>query len=152
MIWDSELGVPKRSPMKLGFVLRARSALFTMPELPSRFSNALLLIQKSMQEVYVHTLTRTWQAIAVAAAIGAFVATAGLAQNPPAAQPQGQQPAAAAKKVKDQGEYDIFNEALKDAANPQKEVQDLDTWVQKYPESDYKWDRLYMYMQAYGKM
>jgi len=85
--------------MKLGFVLRARSALFTMPELPSRFSNALLLIQKSMQEVYVHTLTRTWQAIAVAAAIGAFVATAGLAQNPPAAQPQGQQPAAAAKKV-----------------------------------------------------
>ena len=120
-------------------------------EVASRFSNALLLIQKSMQEVYVHTLTRTWQAIAVAAVMGAFVATAGLAQNPPAAPAQGQ-PAAAAKKVKDQGEYDIFNEALKDAANPQKEIQDLDTWVQKYPESDYKWDRLYMYMQAYGKI
>ena len=27
-------------------------------EVASRFSNALLLIQKSMQEVYVHTLTR----------------------------------------------------------------------------------------------
>jgi hypothetical protein len=56
------------------------------------------------------------------------------------------------KKVKDQGEYEIYNEAIKDANNPQKEIQDLDTWTQKYPDSDYKDDRLYMYMVAYSKM
>lgn len=60
-------------------------------------------------------------------------------------------PAAQQKKVKDQGEYEIYNEAIKDAANPAKEIQDLDTWSQKYPDSDYKDDRLYMYMQAYSK-
>src|ERR1044071_9239279 len=61
-------------------------------------------------------------------------------------------PAAQQKKVKDQGEYEIYNEAIKDAANPAKEIQDLDTWLQKYPDSDYKDDRLYMYMQAYSKV
>jgi hypothetical protein len=61
------------------------------------------------------------------------------------------QPAAQQKKVKDQGEYDIYNEAIKDANNPAKDLQDLDTWSQKYPDSDYKDDRLYMYMQAYSK-
>ena len=36
------------------------------------------------------------------------------------------QPAAQQKKVKDQGEYEIYNEAIKDASNPAKEIQDLD--------------------------
>ena len=27
---------------------------------------------------------------------------------------------------------------------------DLDTWKQKYPESDYRDDRLYFYIQAYN--
>src|SRR5689334_15912144 len=86
-------------------------------------------------------------------AMSAFAAAA-LAQQPAAAAAQGEQkPAAPEKKVKDQGEYDIFNEALKDQNGDQKkEVQDLDTWTQKYPDSDYKWDRIYMYMQAYSKM
>jgi hypothetical protein len=56
------------------------------------------------------------------------------------------------KKVKDQGEYDIFNNVLKDAgagAWP-KLLQDLDTWTQKYPDSDYKDDRLLYYVQAYN--
>jgi hypothetical protein len=64
----------------------------------------------------------------------------------PAAQPQ--------KKVKDQGEYDIYNNVLKDApaqAWP-KLLQDLDTWTQKYPDTDYKDDRLYYYVQAYSGM
>jgi len=54
------------------------------------------------------------------------------------------------KKVKDQGEYDIFNQTLKDAANPAQQVKDLDTWTQKYPDSDYKDDRLYYYIGAYS--
>jgi hypothetical protein len=58
--------------------------------------------------------------------------------------------AAQEKKVKDQGEYDIFNQTLKDAANPAQQIKDLDTWTQKYPDSDYKDDRLYYYISAYA--
>jgi hypothetical protein len=58
--------------------------------------------------------------------------------------------AAQEKKVKDQGEYDIFNQTLKDAANPAQQIKDLDTWTQKYPDSDYKDDRLYYYIGAYN--
>jgi len=60
---------------------------------------------------------------------------------------------AAQKKPKDTAEYDIFNAAIKDiqANNSAKAITDLDTWTQKYPESDYKDDRLYYYMQAYSK-
>src|SRR6516225_8982345 len=54
------------------------------------------------------------------------------------------------KKVKDQGEYDIFNQTLKDQANPAQQIKDLDTWTQKYPDSDYKDDRLYYYIGAYN--
>ena len=61
--------------------------------------------------------------------------------------------AAAQKKPKDNAEYDIFNDVIKDitAGNSAKAVTDLDTWTQKYPDSDYKDDRLYYYMQAYSK-
>ena len=60
--------------------------------------------------------------------------------------------AQAQKKVKDQGEYDIYNQAIKDAADPAKQIADLDTWNQKYADSEYKDDRVYLYMQAYQKM
>src|ERR1051326_1553812 len=59
--------------------------------------------------------------------------------------------AAPEKKVKDQGEFDIYNQVLKDQ-DPQKQIQDLDTWTQKYPDSEYKNDdRPYLYLQAYNK-
>jgi hypothetical protein len=62
----------------------------------------------------------------------------------PTAQPQ--------KKVKDQGEYDIYNNVIKDfgAQTWPKLQQDLDIWVQKYADSDYKDDRLYYYVWAYN--
>src|ERR1019366_6913338 len=43
--------------------------------------------------------------------------------------------APAPKAVKDQGEYDIYNEVTKDmvAKNFTKMITDLDTWKQKYP-------------------
>src|SRR5262249_15457226 len=62
------------------------------------------------------------------------------------------EPGAKKKEVKDQGEFEIYNQAIKDANNPSKLLQDLDTWSQKYAESDFKDDRAYMYMQAYSKM
>jgi hypothetical protein len=57
------------------------------------------------------------------------------------------------KTAKDQGEFDISNEVVKDITtnNWSKAVQDLDIWTQRYPESDYKDDRLYDYLQAYAK-
>ena len=55
------------------------------------------------------------------------------------------------RKVKDQGEYNIYNQVLKDT-DPLKQIQDLDTWTRKYPDSDYKNDdRPYLYLQAYNK-
>jgi hypothetical protein len=90
----------------------------------------------------MHSLNR-----AAAAVAGALLLTCAYAQTPAAGQPAAKQ-----KAVKDQGEFEIYNQAIKDAATPQKEIQDLDTWSQKYPESDFKDDRLYMYLDAYSKM
>src|SRR5471030_1634943 len=89
-------------------------------------------------------LYRVLKGIAAVAAMGA-VLSAGTAQ------PAGAQ-AAPEKKVKDQGEYDLYNQVLKDTADPLKQIQDLDTWTQKYPDSEYKDDvRPYLYLQAYHK-
>jgi len=54
------------------------------------------------------------------------------------------------KKVKDQGEYDISNQAFKDIndKNWKQALTDIDTWKQKYPESDWKDDREFYYLQA----
>jgi hypothetical protein len=77
----------------------------------------------------------------VAAAIFMAVASTGAAQT--AAAPE--------KKVKDQAEYDIDDSATKDilAKNGTKAIDDLNTWKQKYPDSDFKNDREVMYIQAY---
>ena len=66
------------------------------------------------------------------------------------AQAAGDATAKTEKKPKDQGEYDIYNQVIKDAANPAKQLQDLDTWAQKYPESDFKDDRAFFYISAYN--
>ena len=82
-----------------------------------------------------------------AAAAATLVVSCAWAQTPP---PAADKPAAKQKAVKDQGEFEIYNQAIKDASNAQKEIQDLDAWTQKYPDSDFKDDRMYMYMQAYS--
>lgn len=58
--------------------------------------------------------------------------------------------AAAAKKYKDAAEYDLYKAAGDDLAKKDfaKAIQDLDTWKQKYPTSDFKYDREVMYMTA----
>jgi hypothetical protein len=95
----------------------------------------------------LHIMNRTYHRVAAIAIMGAVILT-GTAQLA-----QAQAPATAAppeKKVKDQGEYDIYNQTLKDQANPAALLKDLDTWAQKYPESDYKDDRQYYYIAAYN--
>lgn len=48
------------------------------------------------------------------------------------------------KKVKDQGEYDLFNAYSKET-DPAKKLQYLNQWVEKYPESDYQEEQLRFY-------
>src|SRR3954467_13623911 len=95
----------------------------------------------------------TLKAIAAVGVLGAMALTCAA---------QTAAPAAKKKEVKDQGEFELYNQAIKDATVPanateaqraeltKKELQDLDNWAQKYPESDFKDDRAYMYMQAYS--
>jgi hypothetical protein len=98
------------------------------------------------------------------AAVGVLTAFT-LSFSFPAAAQQPAAPAAKTKQVKDQQEFEIYNQAIKDAdtmlhatAEPagsdaaKKELQDLDQWAQRYPDSDFKDDRAYMYMQAYSKV
>src|ERR1035438_3519481 len=58
------------------------------------------------------------------------------------------------KQVKDNGEYDIYNDVIKDAdvngPNYKKLLTDLDTWTQKYAATDYKDERDAYSVQAYG--
>src|SRR5580704_16273855 len=55
------------------------------------------------------------------------------------------------EKKLQQGEYDIYNEVVKDinTTNFTKALTDLDTWSQKFAGSDYKDDRTAFYIQAY---
>jgi hypothetical protein len=106
----------------------------------------------------LHISNRNYHRVAAIAIMGAVIltGTAQLAQAQATAAPAAQAPAAPApgappeKKVKDQGEYDIYNQTIKDQANPAALLKDLDTWTQKYPETDYKDDRQYYYVQAYN--
>lgn len=111
----------------------------------------------------MHIFNRTYHRVAAIAVMGAVMLTgtaqfahaqatpqAAPAQPAPAQAAPAPAPGTAEKKVKDQGEYDIYNQTIKDQANPAAQIKDLDTWTQKYPESDYKDDRLYYYVQAYN--
>jgi tetratricopeptide (TPR) repeat protein len=87
--------------------------------------------------------------MAVAAVLGvAVTSTSTLAF----AQAQAGQPAAAPqKKVKDQGEYDVFNAVTKEA-DGKKKIELLKQWKEKYPDSDYKEDRLLIMIQTYTQL
>src|SRR5258705_6039407 len=91
----------------------------------------------------VINLFRTLTGISAVAVLGVVV-TVG---TPQIASAQGAAAAAQStlpkKNLKDQGEYDIYNEVSKDvlARNFAKALTDLATWTQKYPESEYKDER-----------
>ena len=100
---------------------------------------------------------KTMIGIAAVAALG-FVTLAATVQDA-SAQAAAQPPAAAApakkaKAVKDTGEYDIYNDVIKDSQanppNPKKFLADLDTWTQKYPDTEFKDNRIMYYVQAYA--
>src|SRR6185437_16117944 len=89
-------------------------------------------------------------------AIAALTANGMLAQQQPAAaggQAQASGPAAAGGQPqwKDQGEYEVATAAQK-ATDPQKKIDALKQWEQKYPESAFKNQRLLMQAQAYDQL
>ncbi|MBK9170340.1 MAG: tetratricopeptide repeat protein [Bryobacterales bacterium] len=49
---------------------------------------------------------------------------------------------------KDRAEYDLY-EAITKEANPQKKLESLNTWAEKYPQSDYKSARQQFYLLTY---
>ncbi len=74
--------------------------------------------------------------------MAAFLASGGraLAQQQPAAQQQ--------KNYKDRAEYDLFASITKET-NPQKRLELLNTWRDKYPTSDFKPERLQLFLVTY---
>jgi TolA-binding protein len=89
----------------------------------------------------VYKMIATLKGMAVIAALGAllFTVTAHQAYAQGAqAQPQ--------KKVKDQGEYDLYNNVVKET-DPAKKLQYLNQWVEKYPETDFQEEQLQFYNQ-----
>jgi hypothetical protein len=70
-----------------------------------------------------------------------ILATAAWAQAAAPKQPQ----------VKDQGEFDIYNQCVNEK-DQQKKLDCLKTWEQKYPDSDFKNQRKLMQAQAYQQI
>jgi hypothetical protein len=77
--------------------------------------------------------------------------TGGRSGSKSAAKPQ-PPPIPKLKRPRDDGEFEIYNQVVKDAADPAKQLADLDTWSRRYRNSDYDDDRSVLYMQAYSKL
>jgi hypothetical protein len=92
--------------------------------------------------------------MAAVAALGVVAMTATAQDARAQAAAAAQAPAGKkAKAVKDTGEYDIYNEVIKDASQPnaaKKFLTDLDTWTQKYADTEFKDVRTMYYVQAYA--
>ncbi|MGA2041291.1 MAG: hypothetical protein ABSH42_18585 [Bryobacteraceae bacterium] len=116
------------------------------------FSGSLFETQwETIQEAHVHHLSSKIRG--GLAAVALVAALAGGFASPARAQAAAPAPnAPAEKKVKDQGEYDIYNQVTMDMQKKDfaKAISDLDTWKQKYPGSDFKDDRSVLYIQAYA--
>ena len=101
--------------------------------------------------------SRTWSKMAAVAVLAAAVMVVNAhyaVASPQDATAKQDAPAKKQKQVKDNGEYDIYNDVIKDAnptaPNYKKLVTDLDTWTQKYANTDYKDERDAYYVQGYA--
>src|SRR5215467_4894683 len=146
MIWDSEPGGRKRSRMSCTTEVVWLYSARVVGRLARRVAEkrSLQPYQENAvrQEAHVVNFYKNMRAFAAVAAVAAVIAGT---QMPARAQ------AAPEKKYKD-GEYDMYNQALKDlAANSfDKAISDVNAWSQKYPESDYKAERTSVLIQAYN--
>src|SRR5256714_4424921 len=70
------------------------------------------------------------------------------AQQPAAAGAAGQAPA---KNYKDRGEYDLYNKVTQ-TADPKARLEVLNTWQDKYPQSDYAPERSQYYLDTLSRL
>jgi hypothetical protein len=68
---------------------------------------------------------------------------AGAAQQPAAGQAGKPQ-----KNYKDRGEYDLYNQAVQQAKDPKTQLQTLQTWQDKYAQTDFEQERLLLFINA----
>ena len=85
-------------------------------------------------------LNRVAKAFLGMAVIAALGATQAFAQDAPKK-----------KAVKDQAEYDLYNSVSKET-DPTRRLVLINTWKDKYPDSDYKNDRVLIELQSYSQM
>src|SRR5689334_42576 len=89
-------------------------------------------------------------------AAGALALLVGFAAVPPAIaqQPAAGQAAAGqapAKNYKDRGEYDLFNKVTQ-TTDPKARLEVLNTWQDKYPQSDYSQERLQYFVVTLSQL
>jgi hypothetical protein len=85
---------------------------------------------------------------------GCFVAPAMQEQQQPAAQGTAQaggQQQPKQKNYKDRGEYELYSNIVK-TSNPQERLQLLNTWQDKYPQSDFAEDRLEYFVATLAQL
>lgn len=106
---------------------------------------------------FLRTLTGI-SAVALLSVISGAAQTSQPAQTSPPAQTSaaGQasteaKPEAKKKQYKDQQEYTLYDSATKEA-DANKKLTLLNTWKEKYPESDFKAERLLLYLDTYQKL
>ena len=85
----------------------------------------------------IQVLNRLAKVLLHVTVLAAMGASAALAQTPPKT-----------KQVKDQAEYDLYKSATT-TADASKRLPILNTWKEKYPESDFKEERLLIYLTTY---
>src|SRR6266850_3413461 len=85
----------------------------------------------------LNRFAKSFVSVTVGAAMGAGLA---LAQAP-----------AKEKQVKDQAEWNLFNDSTK-TADAAKRLGFLNTWKEKYPDSDFKDQRLLIYLTTYQQL
>jgi len=50
------------------------------------------------------------------------------------------------------GEYQLFQRAQADSADPERLLADLEAWKKRYPASEHEADRVFLFVQAYARM
>jgi len=69
-----------------------------------------------------------------------------------AASPFARAQSATNRTYQDQGEYYLFSQAVQDARDPASQIGDLNSWAQKYPDSDFQDVRAAMLAEAYSQL
>ena len=96
----------------------------------------------------MHQFLRKLMGITVIALLSVV---SGLAQTSQPAQSGQAAPEAKKKQYKDQQEYTLYDSASKET-DANKKLQTLNTWKEKYPESDFKEERLLLFLDTYQKL